>query len=108
MTEAEKLKRRIYAKEYRKRESNRRYMVEYQTRWRRKNRQKVYARRAVWRAIKAGKLLKPDKCNNCKVKCVPEGHHADYSKWLEVTWLCLKCHLSTHKESGQGWRNDVR
>ena len=34
------------------------------------------------------------KCGNPKA----EKHHHDYSKPLEITWLCRKCHLDHHKQ----------
>lgn len=47
-------------------------------------------------AIASGKITrKPcEKCGEAKA----EGHHEDYSKPLEVIWLCRKCHCNYHKE----------
>lgn len=55
------------------------------------------ARQAVAYAVKTGKLIKPDICTHCKkyAKRI-EGHHMDYSKPLEVIWLCSKCHTKIH------------
>ena len=56
--------------------------------------QKAHA--AVWKAITAGELVKPDVCEACGLPPAGKGkihaHHADYSKPLEVEWLCPKCH----------------
>ena len=54
-------------------------------------------RRAQWKvreAIKKGKLVKESCiiCGNEKV----HGHHQDYSKPLEVIWLCAKHHKALH------------
>ncbi|MGA3803743.1 hypothetical protein ACI2T7_03570 [Ralstonia nicotianae] len=50
-------------------------------------------------AIKKGILSRPDACSKCgsspKTKdgrSAIQGHHADYSKPLDVEWLCPKCH----------------
>ena len=50
-------------------------------------------------AIASGKIArKPcEKCGETKT----EGHHEDYSKPLEVIWLCRKCHCNHHKERRQ-------
>jgi len=52
--------------------------------------EKIRAREAVKKAIKSGKLEK-GVCVFCGSEDV-QGHHEDYSKPLEVTWLCLKHH----------------
>ncbi|MEE9117819.1 MAG: hypothetical protein V3U02_04390 [Calditrichia bacterium] len=46
----------------------------------------------VDRALKTGKLIKPNICDECTKKRKLEGHHKDYSKPLDVQWLCKKCH----------------
>lgn len=56
------------------------------------NRKKSNARRAVFYAIKTGKLIRPDYCSRCSVPCQPEADHHDYDKKLDVTWLCKSCH----------------
>ncbi len=51
------------------------------------------ARQAVGNAVRDGRLDKPDKCSRCGTKAPRiEGHHEDYSKPLDVTWLCTLCH----------------
>lgn len=44
------------------------------------------AQNAVWYALKTGKLVR-GKCEVCKSENV-QAHHADYSKPLDVRWLC--------------------
>ena len=48
-------------------------------------------------AVKNGKIIRADSCSECKSKVKIEGHHDDYSKPLEVRWLCEKCHKAWHK-----------
>jgi uncharacterized Zn finger protein (UPF0148 family) len=52
------------------------------------------ARWAGWHAVRAGKLAKQPcaKCGNVIVQM----HHTDYSKPLEITWLCRVHHLEAH------------
>lgn len=46
----------------------------------------------VQRAVKRGELTRPDACETCGKPCKPEGAHTDYSRPLDVMWLCRKCH----------------
>lgn len=43
-------------------------------------------------AVAKGILTRPSNCSKCGKRCKPDAHHADYSKPLEVTWLCRACH----------------
>lgn len=45
------------------------------------------------RAVKEGKIIKPEKCSLCDRDDRPiSGHHPDYSKPLEVIFTCYPCH----------------
>lgn len=59
---------------------------------------KKNAQVAVKRAVDIGKLDKPDKCSNCDAGGMIHGHHADYTKPLEVIWLCPTCHKQEHRQ----------
>lgn len=75
------------------------YMEAYHSRkkwYRRANRHKMHANLLVFRTIKRGKLTRPSNCSECNKKCKALAHHEDYSKPLEVIWLCSKCHKSKH------------
>jgi hypothetical protein len=55
----------------------------------------------VYKAILAEKITKPTLCEHCGVSDTNlDGHHHDYSKPLEVLWLCRKCHVRLHIEAG--------
>ena|SRR3990167_10036842 len=59
---------------------------------------KYKAKEKVRRACEMGILIKPDICQSCSFKDRLEGHHKDYSKPLEVIWLCRKCHKQNHRK----------
>lgn len=61
-----------------------------------KNKAKRAARRRVLLAIEKGLLMRPNACSRCERSCIPQAHHADYSKALEVIWLCRNCHDAEH------------
>ena len=61
--------------------------------------EKVRARDILRKAVYYAKIEKPKVCQECKMKKTRiEGHHEDYSKPLEVIWLCVSCHRKIHKE----------
>jgi hypothetical protein len=60
--------------------------------WRAKNPEKYHAHNILYAAVRDGKLIKPDACEICGSKFHIHAHHTDYSKPLEVVWLCAKCH----------------
>lgn len=51
------------------------------------------------RAIDRGDLVRPSVCSKCGELGKIEGHHEDYSRPLEVEWLCSWCH-------GKTWRKE--
>lgn len=62
-----------------------------------KHREKYLARQWLRRAVSRGKIMKPKKCERCgQIKDRIEGHHHDYSKRLDVEWLCVDCHKLEH------------
>lgn len=50
-------------------------------------------------SIRDGKLIR-DPCEVCGSTDRIHGHHDDYSKHLDVNWLCRKHHMRRHKELG--------
>ena len=63
-------------------------------------------RNAAWmalnRAVRSGKIVRPDACERCGRAVEVHGHHADYSKKLDVVWLCRACHAIAHMEANHG------
>lgn len=50
-------------------------------------------------AVKNGDLIPATHCEDCGKPAdgrALDGHHHDYSKPLEVTWLCRSCHKYEH------------
>lgn len=56
---------------------------------------KPQARRILRMALASGKV-KPQPCENCGDPKT-QGHHTDYSKPLDVRWLCRKHHALEHR-----------
>lgn len=53
--------------------------------------------RVYTRALKDGVLVRPKQCSVCPSTKNIEGHHEDYSKPLEIIWLCKSCHHKRHR-----------
>lgn len=92
--EAYRLKQAEYQKTEKGRENSRRSSQNYRDKHT-EYRLKYAARVAVREAVIKGLLYRPESCSRCGKKCKPEAHHPDYSKPLEVVWLCSKCHGET-------------
>ena len=60
--------------------------------------EKIKARTLVCCALKTGFLIRPNICSKCQKESRIEAHHPDYSKPLEVMWLCKKCHMAEHRK----------
>lgn len=60
---------------------------------------KERARAAVQDAIKDARLVRPEACSRCHKPDAKQGieaHHPDYSRPLDVVWLCGQCHRAEH------------
>jgi len=66
--------------------------------WEEKNINKLKVIKQVNYAVRIGKLIKPKYCSSCNKKKRLYGHHIDYSKALEVIWLCGSCHKLLHNK----------
>jgi hypothetical protein len=79
----------------------------YHQKWLDNNKEKRSAHIVVGNAVKRGDLIRKP-CERCgKVKGV-HGHHEDYSKPLEVIWLCKKHHGERHREINEQQRAHLR
>lgn len=82
---------RLYQKRKRAQDPAKKVLSE--TLYKKKNPEKVSAHRRVLKAVRSGLLIKSDcVCGESKV----QAHHPDYSKPLEVIWLCASCHKLLH------------
>jgi hypothetical protein len=61
--------------------------------------EKRRARDAVRNALLGGRLVQSARCKRCQRIGKTEAHHSDYSKPLEVEWLCKLCHVEADKET---------
>jgi hypothetical protein len=66
-----------------------------QERWETRNGEKRKAHTAVGNAVRDGVLIKQP-CEVCGEAEDIHAHHDDYSKPLEVRWLCNKHHIEHH------------
>lgn len=57
---------------------------------------KVRARKALNHAVAAGRVV-AQPCEACAAQKA-QAHHDDYSKPLEVRWLCAPCHSKLHNQ----------
>jgi ribosomal protein S27AE len=64
--------------------------------WRAEDKRRGKAHKAVYRAVKNGKLVREPCCRCGNEKTL--AHHEDYDKPLDVMWLCQPCHKQRHKE----------
>jgi hypothetical protein len=61
--------------------------------------EKDKAREAIHRAVRYNKIDKPKTCSMLSAECKGkiDGHHSDYSKPLDVIWVCDYHHKKLHR-----------
>lgn len=59
---------------------------------------KIKARHKVFVELRAGRLQKPKQCSRCRKRKRLEADHHDYSKPLDIQWLCRQCHTDVEVE----------
>lgn len=67
--------------------------------WRAANPEKFRAQSILGNAVKRGELQRQP-CQHCGEPRT-HGHHSDYTKPLEVMWLCAVCHKEEHARMAQ-------
>ncbi len=87
-----------YAKNWRRKNKDRDNFLRRKRRRLGKERQKNLAVTRSQQAEKQGLIVRPLFCEECGLKKKLYRHHEDYSKPLEIDWLCKKCHLALHKK----------
>ncbi|MDP2383710.1 MAG: hypothetical protein Q8N00_13005 [Nitrospirota bacterium] len=61
--------------------------------------QRHLAQRKLQKAVAAGKVKKPIRCQRCRKRFPKQrlqGHHHDYRKPFDVEWYCQACHYKKH------------
>ena len=89
--------RQVHSVESLRRRVERGQAAAYQRQYRVQHGDRARARGAVRRALDRGDLQRPECCEECGGDSTRiEAHHDDYSKPLEVRWLCVYCHRIEH------------
>tara|TARA_R100001594_G_scaffold53735_1_gene87269 strand:+ start:9039 stop:9401 length:363 start_codon:yes stop_codon:yes gene_type:complete len=87
-------------REYDRKRGNRQG-YEYTKEYREKYPNKYKAHNTVNNAIRDKRLDKKTECESCGSDFHVVAHHDDYSKPLEVRWLCQACHTKWHSKNGE-------
>jgi len=66
--------------------------------WRINNPERAKAIEAANNALRSKRIERKTKCEKCGAAEPLHKHHEDYSKPLDVMWLCPKCHHRHHAE----------
>jgi hypothetical protein len=72
--------------------------AEPRKRWELANKTKKKAQSKANAAVRGGKIPKKTNCEACGSAARLHMHHHDYSKPLEVAWLCPACHGVAHRK----------
>jgi len=108
-----KIRRKEYSKQYRKDRSKhyaklrkrwllknpdklnniKHYRANFMVKWRKENADLV----KIYNLSSKIKIPKYCKCELCHKRLAKEKHHPDYSRPLNVIFVCIKCHKEVHK-----------
>ena len=64
------------------------------------NQEKRAAHVILGNAVRDGRVKKPVTCSMCQIETPSRklhAHHHVYTRPIDVTWLCAKCHVKEHK-----------
>ena len=75
--------------------------------WRAQNPEKYRAHNDVHHALEFGQLIRSPFCELCLMTGRIESHHEDYSRPLEVVWLCHFCHRVLEGRKPKSWKREV-
>ena len=90
--------RRAANEAYAKSERGKALSIQVKKKWQANNQVKRSAHIRLGNAVKSGKIVKPDACSVCgNTQRRIHGHHYDYSKPLDVIWVCPPCHREFHR-----------
>jgi hypothetical protein len=65
-------------------------------RWGERYPERIAAHKVVQQALKDG-TLERHPCASCGSTKAVHAHHEDYTRQLDVTWLCHLCHIEHHR-----------
>lgn len=100
----EKLLKRM--SDWRKSPRGRLIIERYEQTPKRKRFQKVQKETRM--AVARGDIVKPKLCELCEKERRLDSHHEDYSKPLQVVWLCGGCHGKRHSASNDDIKKKIR
>lgn len=79
--------------------------AEIAKKWQQENADKLRCHQKLGYAVQKGWVLKSNTCQICGAADTKiEGHHPDYSKPLEVVWVCDPCHKYLHVQQRRNER----
>lgn len=83
---------------YAKTEAGKASLSAARKKWIKENAEKNACHTILNNAVRDGRAFKPSACQACgATNCRIEGHHIDYTKPLDVKWLCRSCHVAEHR-----------
>lgn len=88
-------------KRYSKTENYKLSCIKSKNNWQENNPEKRAAHVILGNAVRSGRISKPDKCSFCgniTLSRKLHAHHHDYTKPIDVTWLCAQCHSDRHRK----------
>ena len=80
------------------RRANPEYHREKDRKQRERHPEKFRARRALQHQVRVGTIIRPTVCPVCGGGGQIDAHHSDYSKPLDVEWMCKSCHGKGHQK----------
>lgn len=84
---------------YAKTDAGKASLTEARKKWHENNAEKRAAHVILGNAVRDKRVDKPDTCSRCGAGGRIDGHHADYTRPLDVVWLCRSCHVAEHREN---------